>query len=132
VSLPDISDIEVRIGSTIRAARMRVGMKQEELAAAIGIDRTTLSNYERGSRGIPIGVLLYIAYALRMPLSELIPRARAMEQAWAIPDPQLSPSVQRIVQTLTKRPDLAPQVEEFLSLLMEREAIDQDSELRTL
>jgi transcriptional regulator with XRE-family HTH domain len=129
VSQIDVSDIDTQIGAAIRSARMQAGMKQEQLATAIGIDRTTLSNYERGSRGIPVGVLVQIAYELRVPLSELVPRARTMEQAWAAPDSQISPDVQRITQTLTSRPDLAPQVAEFLTLLVERYKIEADGEL---
>ncbi len=125
----DVSDIDAQIGAAIRTARMQSGIKQEQLAVAIGIDRTTLSNYERGSRGIPVGVLVQIAYELRVPLSALVPRARAMEQAWGAPDNQLSPDVQQITQTLGGRPDLAAQVAEFLTLLMERDEIGADSEL---
>jgi transcriptional regulator with XRE-family HTH domain len=125
----DVSDIDTQIGAAIRTARMQTGVKQEQLATAIGIDRTTLSNYERGSRGIPVGVLVQIAYELRVPLSALVPRARAMEQAWGAPDDQLSPDVQGVVQTLRGRQDLAAQVAEFLTLLLERDEIEADSKL---
>ncbi len=124
----DVSDIDAHIGAAIRSARMQSGMKQEELAVAIGIDRTTLSNYERGSRGMPIGVLVQIAYQLRVPLSELVPRARAMEQAWATSDRQLTPAIEQVVQTLTSRPDLTPQVAEFLALLVERDELGPTTE----
>jgi transcriptional regulator with XRE-family HTH domain len=124
VSLPDISDIDARVGAAIRAERLRAGIKQEDLAAAIGLDRTTLSRYEAGSRGVPIGALLQIAYSLRAPLSELIPGARAMEAAWAAPaDSDLPPAVQEITRALAEHPGWIAQVVELLALLAEREQL---------
>jgi transcriptional regulator with XRE-family HTH domain len=124
VSLPDVSDIDARVGAAIRAGRLRAGIKQEELAAAIGLDRTTLSRYEAGSRSVPIGALLQIAYALRAPLSELIPGARAMETAWAAPvDSGVPPAMQEIARALSERPDRIAQVAELLALLAEREQL---------
>jgi transcriptional regulator with XRE-family HTH domain len=36
------------IGSRIRRQRQILGMKQHELAAAVGVDRSAVSNWERG------------------------------------------------------------------------------------
>lgn len=116
MTIPDISDIDAQIGGAIRAARLQTGTKQEELAALLGLDRTTLSRYEAGTRSAPIGVLVQIAYALRVPLSELVPGARAMETVWAVP---ASPDLALITRTLTERPDLIPQVRELITLLTE-------------
>lgn len=126
MSLPDISGIDARVGALIRAERMRAGLKQEELATALGIDRTTLSRYEAGSRSTPIGVLIQIAYVLRAPLSELVPGARPQEHAWGEASAPLPPGVDTIVRTIAQRPDLTPQVLEFLSLLVERETYAAD------
>jgi transcriptional regulator with XRE-family HTH domain len=123
VSLPDITGIDARVGALIRAERMRAGLKQEELATALGIDRTTLSRYEAGSRSIPIGVLIQIAYMLRAPLSELVPGAQPIEQAWGEASAPLPPGVETIAQTIAQRPHFTPQVLEFLSLLVERETL---------
>jgi len=124
VSLPDVSNIDASVGATIRAGRLRAGIKQEELAAAIGLDRTTLSRYEAGSRSIPIGALLQIAYVLRAPLSELIPGARAMETAWAAStDNGQQPEVQEIAKRLSAHPNWIAQTTELLELLAEREQL---------
>jgi len=124
VSLPDVSDIDARVGAAIRAGRLRAGIKQEELAAAIGLDRTTLSRYEAGSRSVPIGALLQIAYVLRAPLSELIPGARAMEAAWSdSTDKELQPEVQEIMRALNSHPNWIAQTSELLALLAEREQL---------
>jgi transcriptional regulator with XRE-family HTH domain len=128
VSLPDISDIDSRVGAAIRAERLRAGIKQEELAAAIGLDRTTLSRYEAGSRSVPIGALLQIAYVLRAPLSELIPGARAMETAWAdSTEHEKPPAVQEITKALSAHPNWIAQTSELLALLAEREQLMPNS-----
>jgi len=123
VSIPDISDIDARVGAAIRAGRLRAGIKQEELAAAIGLDRTTLSRYEAGSRSVPISALLQIAYVLRAPLSELIPGARAMEAAWSSTDSVQPPAIQDIVRALNIHPNWIAQMSELLALLAEREQL---------
>lgn len=123
MSLPDITDIDAQVGAAIRVERMRAGLKQEELAAAVGVDRTTLSRYESGSRSIPIGLLVQIAYVLRVPLSEIVPGARPMEQAWGAAQTPLPPELATITRTMAERPDLTPQVLEFLSLLIERDML---------
>jgi transcriptional regulator with XRE-family HTH domain len=121
MSIPDVTGIDARIGALIRAERLGAGLKQEDLATALGIDRTTLSRYEAGSRSIPIGTLIQIAYVLRAPLSALVPGARPMEHAWGEASSPLPPAVDTIARTMSQRPDLTPQVLEFLSLLLERE-----------
>ena len=123
MSLPDVSDIDARVGAAIRAGRLRAGIKQEELAEAIGLDRTTLSRYEAGNRSVPIGALLQIAYVLRAPPSALIPGARAMEAAWAASTDHQPPAVQEIAQALSAHPNWIAQMTELLALLAEREQL---------
>lgn len=126
MSLPDVADIDVWIGAEIRAARLQTGTKQEDLAARLGIARTTLSRYEAGTRSVPIGTLLQIAYVLQTPLSELVPGARSMEDAWSAPPAPTVlaaiPGLDSIGQALQQRPDLTPQVLELISLLLEHDA----------
>jgi transcriptional regulator with XRE-family HTH domain len=108
VTLPNLAEIDTQIGGAIRAARLQTGTKQEDLASTLGLDRTTLSRYEAGSRSAPVRVLLQIAYALQVPVSELVPGMREMETAWAAP--AVSPDLVDITQALAERPDLIPQV----------------------
>lgn len=44
----DDEDIRKLIGSRIAIARKAAGLNQEELAAAVGVHRQTISRYERG------------------------------------------------------------------------------------
>jgi transcriptional regulator with XRE-family HTH domain len=126
MTLPDLTDIDTRIGHAIRAARLQTGTKQEDLALMLGLDRTTLSRYEAGSRSAPISVLIQIAYALRIPLSKLVPGMRALETAWS---EEVAPAdLREITEALRKRPDLIPQVRELIALLTEHTPTIAESE----
>lgn len=62
------------LGHKIAVERKRAGLRQYQLAAAIGMERTsTLSNYERGRTEVPLSVLSRIAKVLNIPIAALIP-----------------------------------------------------------
>lgn len=62
------------IGWRIRQYRMEKGMTQKELAAMAGIDRTSLSAYERGKRMPDIFMLCSLADIFDITLDELAGR----------------------------------------------------------
>lgn len=64
-NLPVEMDI---LGQRIRLARERLGMPQEELAAAIGKDQRAVSEYEHGKRRIAAVDLPRFAEVLQVPL----------------------------------------------------------------
>ncbi|MBA2570157.1 MAG: helix-turn-helix transcriptional regulator [Chloroflexi bacterium] len=54
-----------RVGLAFRAVRIRKGLRQQDVAAASGVSRSTVSRIERGEmEGVPIGALLTVASAL--------------------------------------------------------------------
>lgn len=55
-----------QIGNIIREARKRLGMSQQELAAATGIHQPTLSNLESGISRARIDTLLAVLSALNL------------------------------------------------------------------
>jgi transcriptional regulator with XRE-family HTH domain len=61
-----------RVGSRIRAARGAAGMTQAELAAKIGVARSSVANMEQGRQGLTLMRLGQLAVALRMSLDDLI------------------------------------------------------------
>lgn len=68
-----ISPAHVAFGAAVRAARKRIDpeLSQERLGHEAGLDRTYVSDIERGSRNVSYSSLLKIAAGLRMKLSEL-------------------------------------------------------------
>ncbi len=60
-------------GGKLRAARKRLGMKQAELAAALGYSRSQICAWEKGTYAVP-----FVAYAQILQVFEA--RARQLEE----------------------------------------------------
>jgi len=68
----EVAAAETAIGARIRAVREQAGIKAQELAAAIGLDPSALSNIERGKRSVKTDELAKIAQVLNVsPLALL-------------------------------------------------------------
>lgn len=61
-----------KLGKAIRTRRQAVGMSQEALADAAGINRTHMGEVERGKRNVSFMGVAKIAKALDAKVSELI------------------------------------------------------------
>jgi transcriptional regulator with XRE-family HTH domain len=64
------------LGAAIRATRKERGISQEELAHLSAVDRSYMSSIERGAQNPGIMLILSIARALGVSLSDLASRAR--------------------------------------------------------
>ena len=60
------------IGQTVRSRRHRLGFSQEELAWRAGLNRTYVTDVERGARNLSLSTLDKLAAALQTPLSALL------------------------------------------------------------
>jgi len=56
-------------GERLRARREYLDLSQQDLADRLGIGRVTVSNWERGERGIDVDDIPRLAKALRVPVS---------------------------------------------------------------
>lgn len=73
-SLPArVQRLYAAIGTRVRDRRKAASLTQSELATAIFVSRTTITNLELGNQQVPIHVLLAIADTLELELSELVP-----------------------------------------------------------
>lgn len=61
-----------KLGDAIRARRQSIGMSQEALADAAGINRTHMGEVERGKRNISFMGVVKIATAMDVKASEII------------------------------------------------------------
>jgi DNA-binding XRE family transcriptional regulator len=69
----DVStDIRVRLGSRIRALRLKHGWTQVELSEMLGVDRSYLSEIETGKKDPSLRVLKTIADGFNLSLSQLL------------------------------------------------------------
>lgn len=70
------------LAATVRTARKGLGLSQEDLALEAGLDRTYVSQVERGTRNCTIIVLARLARALKTtPDRLLVPQKRPRAQA---------------------------------------------------
>ncbi|MFI2078447.1 helix-turn-helix domain-containing protein [Streptomyces triculaminicus] len=60
------------VGNRIRAVRLDQNMTQERLAELAGLDRQAVNRIEAGSASPRLDSLLRIAYALDVPLAQLV------------------------------------------------------------
>ena len=67
-------NVYIEIGKRIAAARVASGMTQAELAEAISLSRTSVTNIEVGRQKILVHMLLEIAALLRVEVSKLLPQ----------------------------------------------------------
>ena len=115
---------DVRIGSTIRSARIRKGWRQEDLAAEAHISRATISRIERGHLGsLPLDLLRGVCVALEISL-DLAPRWRGgdLDRMLSLRHSQLHESLARALVTDYTEWLLVP--EASFSIYGERGVID--------
>ena len=61
-----------KIGKNIRHLRKSAGLSQIDLAVAVGIDRSYLSEIENGRRNFTIMLLQNLATVLEVPMEDLL------------------------------------------------------------
>jgi transcriptional regulator with XRE-family HTH domain len=64
------------VAETVRVARKAAGLSQEDLALEAGLDRTYISQVERGKRNVTVIVLARIAGALKTTPDKLLIASR--------------------------------------------------------
>jgi transcriptional regulator with XRE-family HTH domain len=63
------------LGERLRKARVKKNIKQGELARAVGLARTSITNIECGRQPVEVRVLVQIATTLGTSVTRLIPRS---------------------------------------------------------
>ena len=66
------TDVFIIVGQKIKKKRLEKKMKQQDLAAAIDIEKTNLSRIEAGRTNPTLWTLLKISHALEVPVTELL------------------------------------------------------------
>jgi len=61
------------IGDKIRENRLKNNLKQAELAANIGLERTSITNIEKGNQKVTAFVLFKICKLFKIDFNELLP-----------------------------------------------------------
>jgi DNA-binding XRE family transcriptional regulator len=66
------ADIGSRFGTRLRDLRRSHGMTQLTMAVAFGIDRSYISDVERGKKGLSLATLEVIAIGFHLSIAELV------------------------------------------------------------
>lgn len=94
-----ITNLYRAIGSRLADARQQRGVRQSDLAEAVGLTRASVSNIESGVQRIQVHTLIAAAQALGVDPADLITQALEGGEALA----QQLPGGQREVALLTRR-----------------------------
>ena len=65
-------DADRIVGARIAQLRKEVGISRHELAIKVGKSRRQVGRYEEGSARLSVGVLVGIAHALQVPVTQLM------------------------------------------------------------
>ncbi|NTV99945.1 MAG: helix-turn-helix transcriptional regulator [Oscillochloris sp.] len=102
-----LTHIDSDVGKALRAARLSRGLRQDDLAELLGVDRSTIARYESGARSMSIATLVQIAELLKRPVMAFLPGIYAHE------------GLRTVVQILEQRPDLLPRVVDVLEISLQ-------------
>jgi transcriptional regulator with XRE-family HTH domain len=72
VSEPDVSSVDVVLGSRVRRLRAARQMSQADLGQRLGVSAQQIQKYERGANRISAATLISLAIALGVPSSDLV------------------------------------------------------------
>ncbi|MBQ6626511.1 MAG: helix-turn-helix transcriptional regulator [Ruminococcus sp.] len=90
---------DMTIGEKIRLCRKNCGLSQQQVANALGIDRTTVGGYESGRRQVKLTTITKLAHIFRVDVSDILPAESS--EVPVKDDPDFSPSLKPIY-SLTK------------------------------
>ena len=67
-----MSHVSIRFGSRLRQLRREKQLTQLQLAEMLGVDRSYLSDVERGTKGMTLPYLKKVADGFQLTLAELL------------------------------------------------------------
>jgi len=73
-----VDDFYEQFGRRVRSARLSLNLNQEELGHQVGLERSSISNVEKGRQRIQLHMLLKFAAALNVPPEDLLPDSTAI------------------------------------------------------
>ncbi len=72
MAAPAASELALRLGEILKAARERAGISQEELGMRAGLHRTAVGQLERGERTPRADSVIRLAGSLGIPAGDLL------------------------------------------------------------
>jgi transcriptional regulator with XRE-family HTH domain len=102
------------LGGRLRELREGAGgrrkLTQAELAQLVGLERTSITNIEKGAQKVPLHILYRLCGALQVDISQILPPVSIVQgEAWDLPS----------ISNLGEVP-LPPQAAEALSRILNK------------
>jgi transcriptional regulator with XRE-family HTH domain len=107
------NETDAQVGAALRAARLARGLRQDDLARMLEVDRSTIARYEAGERAMSVSMLVQVARLLNRPVYTLLPGLQANE------------ALIKVIQLLEHRPDLLRRVLDVIAVSLEHEREEQ-------
>ena len=73
---PDSRDLRITFGENLRAARLKAGLTQAEVAACLGLTQQYISLVEAGRENLTLTAMMSLARAIGYDVSIALRRAR--------------------------------------------------------
>lgn len=86
------------VGGQVRLLREGAGLKQDELAARVGLSRASVANVEAGKQAVPLHLFAAISEALGADMARLLPPPGARTGA----DVKLRPDTPSVVRAFVE------------------------------
>ena len=98
-----MGDFYEQFGQHVRSARLDLGLNQEALGHRVGLERSSISNVEKGRQRVQLHMLLDFATALNVPPTQLLPEATAASDPLRRVPADTRPFVQDVLKTARAR-----------------------------
>ena len=90
------AEFDRSLGKRIRKAREQARITQDQLAEAVSLSRTSITNIERGRQGVQVSTLVRIARTLGGNVLDLIPEDNASEPRSLLEQLRTTPDKRRL------------------------------------
>ena len=71
----------IKFGDTLKQLGLRIGLRQDDVAKAIGVERSTIANWERGVKQPSLETLVKLSQFFGVSLDELVGVTKITPQA---------------------------------------------------
>jgi transcriptional regulator with XRE-family HTH domain len=68
-----LTPVDQHVGRRIRGKRRALGLSEDQLAAALGVDRSKIDAYEHGAERVPPDHLIKLSQILGVPVAYFFP-----------------------------------------------------------
>jgi transcriptional regulator with XRE-family HTH domain len=80
MAMREFTTLDIIIGAKIKSLRLSLGMTQLQLGNKVGVTFQQIQKYEKGNNRISVSMLVGIAEALNVPITQFIPHSSTADE----------------------------------------------------